>query len=348
MEGMMKKYLIILGVTLTLILGTVSCTNIQSDDSDKTEIKTVTINEAKSDVEQEISYKGFAFLDKESAIEVLSTEDDYLIKLSQFDFASKYNSDKPLDKEGLEAAYDLTVLEYSEEQKRVIAEAMVIIHEKLDPLNVDMPEISFILTSNADEGGAAYTRGSSIILKSRHIGSKTSKGLEELIVHEMFHVYSRAHKDLRKDMYEVIGYQPCEELVVPSELKDFMISNPDAPDNNFYIEGTFNGENYAFIPIIYSSEAYEIGSGRSFFETLNDDMLAVTIKAGVAEPVKTGDELLIIKKNQIEGFYDKIGMNTDYTYHPEETIADNFVFLVFGDEVKSPWVVEGLKKVICK
>jgi len=344
----MKKYLLIIGVTLTLILGTVSCTNTQSNEPDNIEIKTVTINEVQTETEQEVVLEGFSFLEKAAAIEILSTEDDYLIKLSQFDYASKYNSDKPLNTEELETAYGLTVLEYSDDQKRVIAEAALHIKEKLDPLGVDMPEISFILTSNADEGGAAYTRGSSIILKSRHIGSKSSKGLEELIVHEMFHVYSRTHKDLRKDMYEVIGYQPCEELVIPSELADYMISNPDAPDNNFYIEGLFEGENYAFIPIIYSSEAYEIDSGRSFFETLNDDMLAVTIVDGVAKPVKINDELLIVKKNQIEDFYDKIGMNTDYTYHPEETMADNFVFLVFGDEVKSPWVVEGLKKVICE
>ena len=344
----MKKYLLIIGVTLTLILGTVSCTNTQSNEPDNTEIKTVTINEVHTNTDEEVVFDGFGFLEKEAAVEVLATEDDYLIKLSQFDYASKYNSDKPLNKEELKTAYGLTVLEYSDDQKKVIAEAMLHIKEKLDPLGVDMPEISFILTSNADEGGAAYTRGASIILKSRHIGSKSSKGLEELIVHEMFHVYSRTHKDLRKDMYEVIGYQSCEELVIPSELADFMISNPDAPDNNFYIEGLLEGENYAFIPIIFSSEAYEIGSGRSFFETLNDDMLAVTIVDGVAKPVRIDDELLIVRKNQIEDFYDKIGMNTDYTYHPEETMADNFVFLVFGDEVKSPWVVEGLKKVICE
>ncbi|MBI9014892.1 MAG: hypothetical protein JEZ08_21865 [Clostridiales bacterium] len=344
----MKKYLLIIGVTLTLILGTVSCTNTQSNEPDNIEIKTVTINEVQTTTDQAVDLEGFSFLEKAAAIEVLSTEDDYLVKLSQFDYASKYNSDKPLNKEELERAYDLTVLEYSDDQKKVIAEAMLHIKEKLDPLGVDMPNISFILTSNADEGGAAYTRGTSIVLKSRHIGSKTSKGLEELIVHEMFHVYSRTHKDLRKDMYEVIGYQACEELVIPSELADYMISNPDAPDNNFYIEGLFEGKNYAFIPIIYSSEAYEINSGRSFFETLNDDMLAVTIVDEVAKPIRINDELLIVSKNQIEDFYDKIGMNTDYTYHPEETMADNFSFLVFGDKVKSPWVVEGLKKVICE
>lgn len=344
----MKKYLLITGVSLTLILGSVSCSNTQSEELDNTEKKTVTINEVHTNTDQEVVFDGFDFLDKEAAVEVLATEDDYLIKLSQFDYASKYNSDKPLNKEELKTAYGITVLEYSDDQKKVIAEAMLHIKEKLDPLGVDMPEISFILTSNADEGGTAYTRGASIILKSRHIGSKSSRGLEELIVHEMFHVYSRTHKDLRKDMYKVIGYQPCEELVIPSELADFMISNPDAPDNNFYIEGIFEEKEYAFIPIIYSSEAYEIGSGRSFFETLKDEMLAVTIIDGKAEPVRMNGELLVVSKAQVGGFYDKIGMNTDYTYHPEETMADNFVFLVFGDEVKSPWVVEGLKKVICE
>lgn len=287
------------------------------------------------------------FITGDEAVKILSANDDYTSKLSIYDYHSKFFSDKPLDTEGLKAVYSEHVLEWNDDQKASVDEAMKNINAQMVKFDIDMPDISFILTSNKDEGGAAYTRGQSIILKPQSV-YKYSINLEHLIVHELFHVYSRAHKDLRPAMYEIIGYKPCKELKFPKEIEDLRISNPDAPDNNFYITGTYQGEMYSFIPIIYSSEPYEIGSGASFFQTLQDKMLAVEIKDDAPIPIYVDDEPLIVNKNHIDEFYEKVGLNTDYTYHPEETMADNFVYMLYEMDVKSPWVLEGLKAVIDK
>lgn len=297
-------------------------------------------------VETEVIREGYQLISDQEAVNILSADDDYTIKLSEFDYASKFDADHALTLEERAQFYETVVLEWPKDKARAIDEAMVSIQPKLDELGIEIPDISFILTDQKDEGGAAYTRQNAIILKPYHIGSTTSDGLERLIVHEMFHVYSRYHKDQRPALYGIISYVECQELVVPEELENLTIANPDAPDNNYYIEGDYMGENYGFIPLIYSSEAYEIGSGQSFFRTLRDDMLAVNVQDGMATPVLIDDEIVIIKKEDVGGYYDKIGYNTDYTYHPEETIADNFVLLVFSDEVKSPFVIEGLKAVL--
>lgn len=296
------------------------------------------------ELESEVN-ESYQFISGETAIEILATEDDYISKLSLFDYHSKFQSEDILDEEGRKKVYGQYVLEWSDQQKEAVDAAMKVIGNKMSGFDIDMPEINFILTSDEDEGGAAYTRGTSIILKPNHV-YKHSESLEHLIAHEMFHVYSRTHKDQRVEMYGVIGYEPCEELVMPEALRDLKISNPDAPDNNFYITGRYQNTIYDFIPIIYSTAPYEIGSGASFFQTLRDDMLAVEIINGKPEPIYAEGELVIVKKQHIDDFYEKIGLNTEYTYHPEETMADNFVFMLYEMDVKSPWVLEGLRAVI--
>lgn len=287
----------------------------------------------------------YGFADKDQAVAILAADDDYTTKLSQFDYASKFKSDKALDIDERASVYADLVLEWSDEQKAVIDKAMVGVNERLAKLKIEIPEIEFILTSPEDEGGAAYTRANMIILKPRHVKSH-SLSLEHLIAHEFFHVYSRLNKGKRPDMYKIITYMPCEELVVPDELKDLMISNPDAPDNNFYITCDYKDQTYDFIPIIFSTEAYDIQAGGSFFRTLRDDMLAVTIEEGVPKPIYEEGQLLIVSKDDLTGFYDKIGKNTSYTYHPEETMADNFVLMLYESSVPNPEILSALKAVM--
>lgn len=306
----------------------------------------ILIGGCSNQVSEDVADVRYIFVEGEAAAEILSQKDDYIEKLSAFDYASKFKTEHVLSQEEFFDFYLEHVLDWSEVHKNAIDEAMDKILPKLDALGMELPQISFILTTPEEEGGAAYTRHRSIILKSRFIGTSTNPNLERLIVHEIFHIYSRENKELRDALYGVIGFLPCEELMIPEELKDYTIANPDAPNNNYYIELEYENETLAFVPIIYSGESYNIESGESFFRYLRDEFLAVEIIDNKPIPIRRNDGLLIVNKQHVEGFYDKIGMNTFYTYHPEETMADNFVALVFEDDVRSPWVIENLREVL--
>jgi len=39
-------------------------------------------------------------------------------------------------------------------------------------------------------------------------------------------------------------------------------------------------------------------------------------------------------------FWDIVGRNTNYLLHPEETVADNFSFLVIGQQVETPRILK--------
>ena len=54
----------------------------------------------------------------------------------------------------------------------------------------------------------------------------------------------------------------------------------------------------------------------------------------------------LLEPTEAKGFQEKIGRNTRYIIHPEETMADNFVFLVFGQKnLPNPEIVWAMKKV---
>lgn len=280
---------------------------------------------------------------REEAADILSTSDDYTIKLSKFDYASKFKSTEVIDLSQMKESYLDAVVDFDENHIKALEKIVTQVNELLKDKSINLPdEITIILTNGNVEGGAAYTRGSSIIFPSNNVSSK----MVELFTHELFHVYSRYNMDKREAMYNLIGYTKCDELIMPDSLKDLTIANPDAPDNNYYITVDYNNEKVSFIPIIYSEVPYDLETNQSFFRYLNDDMLGVTVDGNIPRPILIDGKPLLVKKENITNFYEQIGENTHYTYHPEETIADNFALLVMNSKVKDQWVLDGLAEII--
>ena len=57
-------------------------------------------------------------------------------------------------------------------------------------------------------------------------------------------------------------------------------------------------------------------------------------------------ELLWHESEALPDFAEKLGQNTDYTIHPEEAMADNFMFLVSGRKVPNPALLQRIKAVL--
>ena len=55
----------------------------------------------------------------------------------------------------------------------------------------------------------------------------------------------------------------------------------------------------------------------------------------------------LLDLDQVSGFYEQVGRNTDYIIHPEEILADNFKLLLVGKaDVSSPDVLRRLRAVL--
>lgn len=281
------------------------------------------------------------FADLVQATTILSDDDEYFTYFSKFDNASRFKALKPLNKQDRKKFYGNAVRKWSSEDKNKVIANIKEITGIMKRLKMKFPkEIIFIRTDGSEEGGAAYTRKNAIVLP------ENMKITKEIITHEFFHVLSRYNKNLRDKIYGVINFKRCGELVYPDVLKDFTLVNPDAANNNYYISGKYRDKMYDFIPILYSTEPYDITSDIPFFYTLKDDMLAVNIVNSKPVVIYDGDKPLIVKKNSITDFKENIGLNTDYTYSPEEIMADNFVIMILGYNVPSQWVIDALSKLI--
>ena len=84
------------------------------------------------------------------------------------------------------------------------------------------------------------------------------------------------------------------------------------------------------VPLLYSkSPRYDVAKGGPFFDYLQLNFLVLDkIPALVSAPYNTESPILLDIK-EIDGFYDKVGRNTEYIIHPAEILADNFRLLLF-------------------
>ncbi len=279
---------------------------------------------------------------------MLGADDDYTLTLSAFDYAAKFKSNKPLIARQRAHAFKNAMQVYSESDIEKLTEAFEAVFSKMGGMTITLPETITIFSEETIEGGAAYTRGNAICMPRRIVASASMASLKELAAHELFHVISRYNKDLRPQMYGLIGYTETKTLVVPEKLAGLTIANPDAPDNNYTITCIFEGQPTLFMPILYSTSPYPTNSDQTFFSFLNDDLIAVSLVDNVPNAILKDGEPIIVKKQTLADYATQIGTNTNYTFHPEETTADHFMLLIKGNYSKlpNPEKIDGLQIIL--
>jgi hypothetical protein len=171
-----------------------------------------------------------------------------------------------------------------------------------------------------------------------------------LLVHELFHILSRSNPALRDRLYETIGFVNCAEVEWPESLRRRKLTNPDAPGNGHCIRVQVSGAEAWAVPILLArTEKYDVQRGGAFFRYMQSQLLLVD-RAGdspAIQPSSTEGQPRLIHVEQVTGFFEQIGRNTQYIIHPEEILADNFASLVLQDQnLPSPEVLEKMQKVL--
>jgi hypothetical protein len=279
----------------------------------------------------------------EQARAVLGTRDDFVARLSPFDRAARLESGADVSEEEYLAFARAAGREWSNDERVRLMAAFAAIEPKLEEL---LPELDaailLVKTSGDEEGGAGYTRGSAVMLPQAH---EEELALQHLLAHEIFHVASRNHPDLKRALYQAIGFEECGELVLPPPLAARKMTNPDAPVNEHCIELTLDGASVWGMPILLSrEERFDPDAGRAFFEYLTLSMLLVDRTGGVARPLERDGAPALLPFNRVGGLGEQIGHNTNYVIHAEEILASNFELLVLGAQgAPSPEVLERIR-----
>lgn len=292
-----------------------------------------------------------SFASAKEAQNILSAQDDFAERMSSFDRAARLKTDRDISEPQFLRFAASAALDWMPHEKQVVEAAFLKIRTEVARLALPLPDrILVIKTSGEEEGNAAYTRQDAIILPRSMLTSGSSE-LTKIIAHELFHISSRANPRLANALYESIGFQYCGEVSFPASLMPRKITNPDAPKNDHCIHVKLGGQDVWVVPILFSrSPKYDISIGGDFFEYLK-------LALALVEPPKDNSPMQVltdtrgsprvVELQQVSGFFDQVGYNTNYVIHPEEILADNFALLVLRERnVRSPEVLERIRSTL--
>ncbi len=291
-----------------------------------------------------------SFASVEEGKQILTKRDDFIARMSPFDRASRMKTDHEISEIQFLEFVGKEILEWNDSEKQKINSALQTIQTTLEVMDLPLPEKMLIIkTTGMEEGGAPYTRANAIVLPQDFLKAPVAR-IQKTISHELFHIMSRTNPDLRERLYAEIGFEKCNEIELPPALISRKLTNPDAPRNDHCIRVRVADKEQWAIPILFSrAEKYDVQHGGEFFNYLEfrlllvdraDDKITVT-------PITDGPEPVLLNIQQVSGFFEQVGKNTDYIIHPEEILADNFASLVLGQRnLPSPDVVEKIRAIL--
>jgi hypothetical protein len=291
------------------------------------------------------STENFRFASKAEGAAILTTRDEYIERLSPFDRSARLKTDKEVSESEFLAFAGKQTLDWGEGEKARILEAVRSILPALQEYNVPVMNVAFVRTNGKEEGGAAYTRDSAIFFSPRWMGFDKVK-LRRIVAHELFHVTSRMHPDLRAKLYAAIGYARGEEVRLPADLDRIRITNPDGPRNDQYIRVEVDGDAVCATPVLLANrDSYDTSKGGELYHYFQLRYLLTWQGAG-NDDYKDPDDPEFAGQGELGGFLEQIGLNTKYTLHPDEILADNFALLITGEgEVKSPDILKKMADI---
>jgi hypothetical protein len=211
------------------------------------------------------------------------------------------------------------------------------IKPNLDQLKIPLPdEVLLISTTGFESENTPHTRSNAIILPVNANAGQFSDA--ELLAHEFFHVMTRYSPELRDRLYSVIGFEPVNELQWPESWDNLRISDQDAPHLSHAMRVTYHGENIVIMPVAIAVK-FNLNMHLQALENLLEVRL-LEIDPGIGKNPSTArmrDQRPVWHRiEEIPEYGIHLGNNTDYILHPEETLADNFMFLISQRPVRNP------------
>ncbi len=295
------------------------------------------------------------FMDVNEAKKILATRDEYIQSLTPYDRSLRLKTDKAVSEEEFLKYISEQAMEWSSYDKTRLKRIIESIAKKIKRLELNLPPtILLVKTTGKDEGGAGYCRRYAIILPQNMIAQQNimfqgGDYLEDILIHELFHIYMTHNPTLEEKFYGIINFKKCDPIELPENLRKIEVTNPDVPKNEYYIE-LLNKDDVINVMPVVSVPKYDFKTGGEFFQHLKVQLLAVE-KSDDKWQYKRDDngEPVLFEIRDLPSYRKETGDNTSYVIHPEEILAENFVLLVQkGEAVKSKWVIEDMEKLFKK
>ena len=276
---------------------------------------------------------------------VLGADDDWVEATSEFHRRATLRVNTPVSRDQLRAFCADAVLPWPAPLEARWAKALATLAPRYAALRIPLPpEVLLIHTNGRDAANAPYTRRNAVVLP---VGGAPDDGSGDVfaLAHELFHVASRHAPALATRLYALIGFEPVAPLQWPAEWLPLRIANPDATHDRHAMRITLDGRAVVLMPLLVARRA-ELKAGETFFDVLDVRLLEVST-GGATLPVRgsTGEPVWHAPE-AVPEYLKRLGGNTGYIIHPEETMADNVAMLAMGHSARSPALLDQVAAVL--
>ena len=285
--------------------------------------------------------------DSTKAAELIISDntDDFFGKITRTDIClqMKKNFGPEYGQNDIAGAYlsflQKDVTNFSSEEMNLMVKIMKEAKKLCDKVSPEVfpTNIQLLKARSRNYGNSVYyTRENCIVIPEYELKNKSYDGLLSVMLHEVFHVYSRLNPEKRVKLYELIGFRHLEHnatLEIPEPLKSQILLNPDGTDIAYYINLKLeDSSEVKAIPIIYSKTPTFDPKQPAFFKYMNFELFEIKpMPRGYAVQInKDGSSTRSLSKSS--DFNRQIRDNTRYIIHPDEIMADNFMFLMLREK----------------
>lgn len=255
---------------------------------------------------------------------LLGAEDDFTRALGSFDRSFRMRTTSTVEDAELRRFLGAQAVDFEPDEALAWTQAIAMIASFVEEIaGVLPPEVLVVKTTGREERDHAYTRGNAIVLPEARVRSLRDERAFRLLVHELFHVASRASPALRDATYALLGFDPVFPIAPPAEIDDARMTNPDAHTLAHAIR---LGER-AFVPLLTCPlPLAEVLDRTRVVGVMTVTLLAVDPAAGTALRDAQGAPILVDAR--ATDWSRRLARNTTYTLHPEEVLADNLSLVV--------------------
>jgi hypothetical protein len=300
-------------------------------------------------------YRGIAgtvvrFADVEQARAVLGAEDAWMRRTSGWQRAVLMGRTSAPDLASFRAWQAAAAQPWPDEERRRWMRALETVGPAFVRLKLTLPpEVLLVRTNGSESANQPHTRANAVMLPAQ-IQQQGYTDVE-LLAHELFHVVSRHQPELANRLYDLIGYDRVGELDWPAGWLPLRIANQDAEHDRHLMRVRLRGGREATVmPVVVTSNPkLPPADGDTLLDLIDVRLLEVVPGAGTqpTRPVVQGaGQPAWHLPDAVADFATKLGGNTDYIQHPDETIADNLMFLVSGRPVKNPALLKRIEAVL--
>lgn len=265
--------------------------------------------------------------DEAAGAKLLATSDAYFQRMSAFDRAVRMRVVESPSPEAFAQNAAQSARAFTDAERAKCEAAWAEVKPLLEPLQLAFPkQITLVKTNGREDINEPYCRGPVIVLPEK-VFSMPPSSLTRTLLHELFHVFSTHHPELRDRLYALLDYLPSNDVALPPSEDARRFTNPDAMLYNYYTVLQHEGHEVAVTPVMLArGEKYDPTNRGGAFGQVALLAVEVKVQGGKATPVLNGQgQITAHEAGEVPAFMKRMQRNTGYILHPEEVLADNFV-----------------------